>query len=343
MTLHDYIHEYDYYDNLVEACQSLDKTCIVASFNYERDMQTAKKKLMFENADYQVLTEEAESNFFARIGKAIEKVIQAIGDFCQKIVDRLFGKSQKKHDEDVMAELRKNFGKNPDIDRELLDGIRDGKYTLHDVAQFADDYDKLMKLIEKQKEDAPTLKNKINKFCDKINESPAMKITLTIGGILTAVTAVGAGILKVTKLIGDSKDVGYNIQSHADKLAGDERIRARVKAESSPRRDGRVTTESVSERMKEWQRKPYELKHPEEMTPASFAQYVNMWNQAFFALSNRTQMAANERKAIIKLFERINHKYGIYLKPSGFAYQKGSDAVPSDSELAAAARAAANS
>lgn len=328
MTLHDYIHEYDYYDNLVEACQSLEKACIVAEFNYNKDMQTAKKKLMFENADYEVLTEAAENNFFARIGKAITQVIQAIGDFVQKIVDRIFGKSEKKHDEDVMAELRKNFGKNPDIDRELLDGIKEGKYTLHDVAQFADDYDKLMKLIDKQKEDAPTLKNKVSKFCDKVNNSAPLKITLTIGGILTAVTTIGTGILKITELIGKSKDIGYNMQSHAEQLRRDETVRRQV-------RDGRVT-ESVSERIKEHQRKPYELKHPEEMTPQSFAAYVNMWNEAFFALSTRTQIAARERKEIIKLFERINHKYGIYLQSSGFSYQRGSDATPSDAELARA-------
>ncbi len=298
MTLHDYIHEYDHYDNLLEACQSLEKECVVAKFNYDLDLQTAKKKLMFENADYDVLVETAENNFFARIGKAVTKVIQAIGDFVQKIVDKLFGKSQKKHDEDVMAELRKNFGKNPEIDKELIEGIRDGKYTLHDVAQFADDYDKLMKLIDKQKEDAPTLKNKVKKFCDKINDSPALKVTLTVGGILTAVTTVGTGILKLTKLIGESKDVGYNIQSHAEQLYRDEVIR------NNARRDGHVTTESISD---EAEKILHE--HPEKMSAEEFYQYVSAWNEAFFAVSEFTQEAAKERAEVIKAMERINKKY----------------------------------
>ena len=329
MTLHDYIHEYDYFDNLIESCQSLEKTCIVAEFDYKNDMQIAKKKLMFENADYQTLTEAARDNFFDRIGRAIVKVIQAIGDFVQKITDRIFGKSQKKHDEDVMAELRKNFGKNPDIDSELIDGIKEGKYTLHDVAQFADDYDKLMKLIDKQKEDAPTLKNKVKKFCDKINDSAPLKITLTIGGILTAVTTIGTGILKITELIGKSKDVGYNLQNHAEQIRRDEV--ARINARNSIR-DGRVT-ESVTDKIMDKQldiakrdlNKALSSGRVEKTAnrltdaitdPALMSQAIAMWNQTFVTLSNAVQMSAIERKTMLKLFERLNAKYQAALNPA---------------------------
>lgn len=234
MTLYEYIHEYDFYDDLMEACASLEREYVVARFDLDQARRSAERKVMFENADYVAIMEASEDNFFARIGKAIEKVITAIGTFVKTILDRLLGKGNvnKKKDEDVLAQVRANMGKNPNFDAEIVEGIKEGKFTLHDVAQFADDYKKVMELIEHQKEDAPTVKNKVKKFCDKVQNSTALKITGTITAVLGAITLVGTSIIKVADLIGDSKNIGYKMMSHNDQIAHDTRLKNRVAHES---------------------------------------------------------------------------------------------------------------
>lgn len=235
MTLYEYIHEYDFYDDLMEACASLEREYVVARFDLDQARRSAERKVMFENADYVAIMEASEDNFFARIGKAIEKVITAIGTFVKTILDRLLGKgnANKKKDEDVLAQVRANMGKNPNFDAEIVEGIKEGKFTLHDVAQFADDYKKVMELIEHQKEDAPTVKNKVKKFCDKVQNSTALKITGTITAVLGAITLVGTSIIKVADLIGDSKNIGYKMMSHNDQIAHDTRLKNRVAHESA--------------------------------------------------------------------------------------------------------------
>lgn len=298
MTLNDYIHEYDFYDDLREACDDLDKELVVAMFDYKQAQRTAEKKVMFENADYTTLMEGADDNFFARIGKAIEKVIQAIGTFVKTIFDRILGKSNsvKKSDDEVIANVKKMMGKNPEFDKDIIEGIKEGKFTLHDVAQFSDDYKKVMDLIEKQKEDAPTIRNKIKKFCEKVENSAALKITTTVTGVIGAVTLVGTSVVKVAELIGNSKSVGYKLMSHNQQVQHDFKMKEDLKKTMKES----VMTESRKDDKEE-------LKKSRE-----FAEnFASLYTTLTKSMSVACMKATKEYRAVMDYLRMILKKHGV--------------------------------
>lgn len=228
MTTYEYIHEWDFYEEAMSAADFLIRESTVAAFEHKHELELAEKKVMFENADYDVLVEAANENFFARIGNAILKLIEKIKEFVKNIFDKFVSKKQNKQREENIAIIKNYSTKDPEFQKKVLEALENGDITYKDVKELNDGVTSLKKLFDQNDIDGEVVNKKVNDLCDKVERSAPVRIGKTLGTVAAAVGGVvtlSGLVIGGVNIASGMIDTGKKMKSHVD--AAEKLVRAR--------------------------------------------------------------------------------------------------------------------
>ena len=213
MSLYSYIHEYDAYDAVMLEAHNTMKECALMMFEYEQASDIATKKVMFENADYDVYMEDVKENIFVKIGKAITALIKKAADFIKDTFDKFLNRNKNKEREKNVALAKQFLAAHPDQRDTIIEALDKGDIELKDLAAYSRDVESVLKLAERQEGDADTLNNKVNDVCDKIERSAVINVGKTLGTIGAAV----GGVFIIYKALGEGTGIVKDIKDTMDR------------------------------------------------------------------------------------------------------------------------------
>lgn len=216
-----YINQYLKYDLVFEACDACERACIEADYLLRKSQRDAYLNSFFEASLFGKKkdpvvkkADDAEDNFFAKIGKAISDLIKRITDFIKDIGAAITGK-QRDIDADTKA-VNKIIAENPELKNTIVKGIKKEWFTKHDVAAYKSDIVGLINMLDQGKIDNETA-------IDKFNESTKKFVTGAKDAAIAALTISGAMKLasNINNFRSENKKLADDIRSMAEKTRED--------------------------------------------------------------------------------------------------------------------------
>lgn len=216
-----YINQYLKYDLVFEACDECERACIEADYLLRKSQRDAYLNSFFEASLFGKKkdpvvkkADDAEDNFFAKIGKAISDLIKKITDFIKDIGAAITGK-QRDIDADTKA-VNKIIAENPELKNTIVKGIKKEWFTKHDVAAYKSDIVGLINMLDQGKIDNETA-------IDKFNESTKKFVTGAKDAAIAALTISGAMKLasNINNFRTENKKLADDIRSMAEKTRED--------------------------------------------------------------------------------------------------------------------------
>lgn len=216
-----YINQYLKYDLVFEACDACERACIEADYLLRKSQRDAYLNSFFEASLFGKKkdpvvkkADDAEDNFFAKIGKAISDLIKKITDFIKDIGAAITGK-QRDIDADTKA-VNKIIAENPELKNTIVKGIKKEWFTKHDVAAYKSDIVGLINMLDQGKIDNETA-------IDKFNESTKKFVTGAKDAAIAALTISGAMKLasNINNFRTENKKLADDIRSMAEKTRED--------------------------------------------------------------------------------------------------------------------------
>lgn len=216
-----YINQYLKYDLVFEACDACERACIEADYLLRKSQRDAYLNSFFEASLFGKKkdpvvkkADDAEDNFFAKIGKAISDLIKRITDFIKDIGAAITGK-QRDIDADTKA-VNKIIAENPELKNTIVKGIKKEWFTKHDVAAYKSDIVGLINMLDQGKIDNETA-------IDKFNESTKKFVTGAKDAAIAALTISGAMKLasNINNFRTENKKLADDIRSMAEKTRED--------------------------------------------------------------------------------------------------------------------------
>lgn len=206
MTMHEYIHEYDFYDEMTIAVDDARRECTMITYDFKKAVRRLENKYLTENVDVEAFKMEAADNIFARIGRAVTNLIEKIKEFFVNIAKKIKGDSANCQEQ--IKEIEKLLAKDPQLARQkLTEGIEAGTFSVKDINELVKAVESAQKLYEMNKLDEPTFLNKVRKACEKFDRSlkPIASFANTIGSLV-------GFFPKLVNSMTDSRDAVERIQ-----------------------------------------------------------------------------------------------------------------------------------
>ena len=135
MTMHEYIHEYDFYDEMTIAVDDARRECTMITYEFKKAVRRLENKYLTENVDVEAFKMEAADNIFARIGRAVSNLIEKIKEFFVNIAKKIKGDSSEC--EAQLKEVEALIAKDPSLARKkITEGIEAGTFSGKDVTEL---------------------------------------------------------------------------------------------------------------------------------------------------------------------------------------------------------------
>ena len=219
-----YINQYLKYDLVFEACDACERACIEADYLLRKSQRDAYLNSFFEASLFGKKkdpvvkkADDAEDNFFAKIGKAISDLIKKITDFIKDIGAAITGK-QRDIDADTKA-VNKIIAENPELKNTIVKGIKKEWFTKHDVAAYKSDIVGLINMLDQGKIDNETAIDKFNESTKKFvnGAKDAAIATLTISGAMKLASNINNFRTENKKLADDLRKSAEDIKDATTK------------------------------------------------------------------------------------------------------------------------------
>ena len=219
-----YINQYLKYDLVFEACDECERACIEADYLLRKSQRDAYLNSFFEASLFGKKkdpvvkkADDAEDNFFAKIGKAISDLIKRITDFIKDIGAAITGK-QRDIDADTKA-VNKIIAENPELKNTIVKGIKKKWFTKHDVAAYKNDIVGLINMLDQGKIDNETAMDKFNESTKKFvtGAKDAAVATLTISGAMKLASNINNFRTENRKLADDLRKSAEEIKDATTK------------------------------------------------------------------------------------------------------------------------------
>lgn len=219
-----YINQYLKYDLVFEACDACERACIEADYLLRKSQRDAYLNSFFEASLFGKKkdpvvkkADDAEDNFFAKIGKAISDLIKKITDFIKDIGAAITGK-QRDIDADTKA-VNKIIAENPELKNTIVKGIKKEWFTKHDVAAYKSDIVGLINMLDQGKIDNETAIDKFNDATKKFvnGAKDAAIATLTISGAMKLASNINNFRTENKKLADDLRKSAEDIKDATTK------------------------------------------------------------------------------------------------------------------------------
>lgn len=219
-----YINQYLTYDLVFEACDECERACIEADYLLRKSQRDAYLNSFFEASLFGKKkdpvvkkADDAEDNFFAKIGKAISALIKRITDFIKDIGAAITGK-QRDIDADTKA-VNKIIAENPELKNTIVKGIKKEWFTKHDVAAYKNDIVGLINMLDQGKIDNESAMEKFNDATKKfVNGAKNAAIaSLTISGAMKLASNINNFRTENKKLADDLRKSAENIKDSTTK------------------------------------------------------------------------------------------------------------------------------
>lgn len=202
----EYIHEYDFYDEMACAIDDANREAILALSMYRKAERKLDGMCVTENVNREAFLTEASENVFARIGRSVKELLEKIKKFFVDISDKIRGNDKVVQNE--INEIEAMMVKDPSIARaKLTEGISNGTFKGKDIVTLQKEIESAQKLYEQNKLDEDTFANKVRKSFEKCD-----KYLKPIAGVALSITALIALFPKVVKSIGEAKECNTKIQ-----------------------------------------------------------------------------------------------------------------------------------
>lgn len=204
--MNEYIHEYDFYDEMVCAIDDANREVVLALNMYKKAQRKCDTMCITENVDTEAFMTEATDNVFARIGKAVMNLLEKIKKFFVDIADKIRGHDRVVQNE--INEIQALMVKDPSIARaRLTEGISNGTFKGRDISTLVNEVESAQKLYEMNKLDEDTFSNKVRKSFEKCD-----KFLKPIAGTLLSIGAIIAFFPTLVKSMGNIKEIISKIQ-----------------------------------------------------------------------------------------------------------------------------------
>lgn len=219
-----YINQYLTYDLVFEACDECERACIEADYLLRKSQRDAYINSFFEASLFGKKkdpvvkkADDAEDNFFAKIGKAISALIKRITDFIKDIGAAITGK-QRDIDADTKA-VNKIIAENPELKNTIVKGIKKEWFTKHDVAAYKNDIVGLINMLDQGKIDNESAMEKFNDATKKfVNGAKNAAIaSLTISGAMKLASNINNFRTENKKLADDLRKSAEEIKDSTTK------------------------------------------------------------------------------------------------------------------------------
>lgn len=219
-----YINQYLKYDLVFEACDECERACIEADYLLRKSQRDAYLNSFFEASLFGKKkdpvvkkADDAEDNFFAKIGKAISDLIKKITDFIKDIGAAITGK-QRDIDADTKA-VNKIIAENPELKNTIVKGIKKEWFTKHDVAAYKNDIVGLINMLDQGKIDNESAIEKFNDATKKfVNGAKNAAIaSLTISGAMKLASNINNFRTENKKLADDLRKSAEEIKDSTTK------------------------------------------------------------------------------------------------------------------------------
>lgn len=181
----EYINEFSLCDQVIETLESVERDLVAASYKYETKCRQLDLNSFFaESNEYDLILEQEQDGFLAKIGKAVIQIVEAIANFIRDIGAKITGNA--KESRDVNDVVNKMIIEHPELKDEIVKGINKNWYTMRDVASFEKDIIGLTNMLKQKAIDHKTFKEKLGDRCKAFSNSaaPILNGAATAGAII---------------------------------------------------------------------------------------------------------------------------------------------------------------
>lgn len=196
-----YLHEYDVLDTFLEASHHIMNDVFDANSLVIANEQLVNEKLFLgESVDgYDLVLEEAQKNFFAKIGDSIIEIFKAFGEMVKDIAKSIMNSVKGLRKASADDALKKKVEENPELAKKFVDGIISGNIKVNDVK----DLNTLLDTTEKLSKDLMDGKLDEKSFSSKVDDalSSVEKKAKPIGAIFGAAASVASLYVTIKKII----------------------------------------------------------------------------------------------------------------------------------------------
>ncbi len=216
MTFNEYITEHESYDDLSMALYESKKVVTNASYQYTDNVRQADQRYIYESVDIDVLYEQAEDGFFAKIGSAVIKIIDKFRKFTHDIMEKV--KQFTGIGTTEAAKAQKMMNQYPEYKDTIISGLESGQLTIRDVADLDKNIHSVIKLYEQNK----LSEEEFNKKTESVFMQSVKKVTLVTGAIATVVGLVNQmpkffkSVTEVKQSLAKSSDMMDNFKKDLD-------------------------------------------------------------------------------------------------------------------------------
>lgn len=216
-TSYDFIHEYSIYDDLYDSITEADKEVTAAMGRFTMKHHQIEAKQFFESSsdtDYTLLLEKEGQGLLAKIGTAVMKIINSIGEFLKKLTDRFTGNADKtKADAEKVSQI---LAAHPELKNQIMEGLDKNWYTMGDIASFQKDTVGLIRMLEKSAIDNATFWERFKARCTSFTNS--VKPVVDAGNTIVSMVRLVPNAAKAVK---ESRDVLANTRGLLKKFKDD--------------------------------------------------------------------------------------------------------------------------
>lgn len=194
-TNQSYINEFSFFDNVIECIEESRREVDMAVYSYNNNKRQAELKSFFEGVmDDELFTEKEGEGVLAKIGNAILTLVRKVADFIRNTSEKLLSVTKKtKTDTEI---VNKMMNEHPELRNEVVNGLEKEWFTYKDVAKFEKDVTGLIMMLDKNKIDHATFKDKFKKSCEDFTESGQVIISAgsTLSRLTSIIPKVGCGV-----------------------------------------------------------------------------------------------------------------------------------------------------
>lgn len=212
-----YINEFSFFDNVMECVEECRNEVDMAVYSYNNNKRQAELKSFFEGVmDDELFIEKEGEGVLAKIGNVIIKLVKKVADFLTSTKEKLLGLTQKsKTDAEIVNKL---IAEHPELRKEVIDGLEKEWFTYKDVAKFEKDVVGLIQMLDKNKIDHATFKDKMKKACKEFSESgkSVLAATATLGSILMIIPNIAKGVKASRATLQEMSKTAENIKKNAE-------------------------------------------------------------------------------------------------------------------------------
>ena len=216
-----YINQYLVYDEVFEACEACEKTCVEADYFLRKEARKSYLDTYFSEAlnfgAKKAAPAKEESNIFAKIGKAIVTLIEKIKAAIKHITDSILGTQRRT--EKANKDLQKILAENPEMKKTIMKGLKKDWFTVYDVASYKNDVVGLIKMVDQAKIDNATAMDKLKEAGEKFKKGAiaAGAIGVGIGSTLKVVTEINKQRKALGEMITDFQKLCEQKKEEAEK------------------------------------------------------------------------------------------------------------------------------